>query len=173
MTQAAIFLALRALHVLAAAVWIGSTVFIAAQLTPAVEESGPAGGEVMGRIGRRGLNAYMALLGITTVLSGGYLLWRFTGGFSAALIATHAGAAFAIGGASGLLAGVIGGGVVGRSGAAVAAIMPLALSMPDGPDRRTQMQRVAQLRSRMKSGTKVVIGLQLTALVLMTVGHYI
>ena len=74
------FVAFRAVHVLIAALWIGSTVFVSALLVPAVEAAGPAGGRVMQSIVRRGINLYMGLLGGATVLTGLYLLWRFTGG---------------------------------------------------------------------------------------------
>ena len=36
-----VFLGLRALHVLAAAIWIGSATFLAVVVIPAVEASGP------------------------------------------------------------------------------------------------------------------------------------
>ena len=116
------FLALRAAHVLCAAVWIGSTVYISLLLTPAVEDAGPAGGQIMMRLDRRGLHTYMAAVAATTIVSGAYLLWRFTGGFDPGAIFTHAGMAFGAGGVAGILAGIVGGAVVGRSGSQVVAL---------------------------------------------------
>jgi uncharacterized membrane protein len=167
------FLALRATHVLCAAVWIGSTAYISLLLTPAVEDAGPAGGQIMMRLDRRGLHTYMAIVAVTTILSGAYLLWRFTGGFDPGVVATHAGLAFGFGGVCGVLAGVIGATVVGRSGAQVVAIMTEAVGVPDGPAKGALMQRAAALRQRIKGGTRVVMGLQATALVLMSLGHYV
>jgi uncharacterized membrane protein len=167
------FLALRATHVLCAAVWIGSTAYISLLLTPAVEDAGPAGGQIMMRLDRRGLHTYMAVVAVTTILSGAYLLWRFTGGFDPGVIATHAGIAFGSGGLSGVLAGVVGATVVGRSGSQVVAIMTEAVGVPDGPARGALMQRAAALRERIKGGTRVVMMLQVTALVLMSLGHYV
>jgi uncharacterized membrane protein len=168
-----IFLALRATHVLCAAVWIGSTAYISLLLTPAVEDAGPAGGQIMMRLDRRGLHTYMAIVSLTTLASGLFLLWRFTGGFDPATVATHAGIAFGIGGASGVLAGVIGATVVGRSGSQVVKIMTEAITLTDGPAKGALMQRAAALRVRIKSGTRLVMALQCTALVLMAVGHYV
>ena len=167
------FLALRAAHVLCAAVWIGSTVYISLLLTPAVEDAGPAGGQIMMRLDRRGLHTYMATVAMTTIASGAYLLWRFTGGFDLGVVATHAGMAFGGGGLAGVLAGVVGGAVVGRSGAQVVAIMTEAVQLPDGAAKGALLQRAGALRARIKGGTRLVIGLQATALVLMSVGHYV
>ena len=168
-----LFLAVRVTHVLFAAVWIGSTVYNVLLLTPVIEESGSAGGHVMLRLGTRGLGAYMAGLGVTTVASGVFLLWRFTGGFDPAVAATHAGIAFGIGGFAGILAGVIGGGVVGRAAGQLLAIMTEAAGVADGPAKGALMQKAVAFRQRMKGGTRAVLALQATALVLMTLGHYI
>jgi uncharacterized membrane protein len=168
-----LFLALRAMHVLFAAVWIGSTVYISLLLTPAVEDAGPAGGQIMMRLDRRGLHTYMAAIALTTVFSGAYLLWRFTGGFDPGVITTHAGLAFGAGGLSGVLAAIVGATVVGRSGAQAVTIMTQAAGVPEGPARGALMQRAGALRARIKSGTRVVMALQATALLLMSVGHYV
>jgi hypothetical protein len=166
-----LFLAVRAGHVLLAALWIGSSVFLALLLEPAIEAPGASGGEVMMGMSRRGLTAYMSVLGGTTVVTGFYLLWRFAGSFSA-LPATHAGIAFGIGGTAGVLAGVIGGGVVGRSATRVTQLMQQAAGVT-GTAKAEILQRAAPLRQRMQIGTRVVIALQAVALVLMAVGHYV
>jgi len=168
-----VFLAIRAAHVAVAAIWIGSTVFHSVFLMPAIEESGASGGQVMAGVARRGLHRYMMSLGIVTVLSGVYLLWRFTGGFDLGTVATHAGIAFATGGAAGILAGLVGGGVVGRSAAGVGAVMAQAARLPEGTARNVLVQRAVTLQRRTKVGSRVVLLLQATALVLMAVGHYV
>lgn len=167
------FLAVRVLHVLFAAVWVGATAFTSLLLMPAIERSGASGGQVMTIIDRRGFHRYMAILAATTVLSGVYLIWRFTGGFDRAVAATHAGIAFSIGGISGVLALLVGATVVGRSGKQLVDAMGRIATMPDGPARGSLMQRAAAARRRITLGSKVVIALQAVAVALMTVGHYI
>jgi hypothetical protein len=167
-----LFLGLRALHVLLAATWIGSTIFISTLLAPAVDASGSSGGQVMMNINRRGITAYMGALGGLTIVTGLYLLWHFAGSLGS-VTASHAGIAFGVGGTSGILAGIIGGGVVGRSGVRIATLMREAAGLPDGPAKAELMGRSVPLHRRMKIGTRVVIGLQLVALVLMAVGHYV
>jgi uncharacterized membrane protein len=167
-----VFLGLRALHVLVAATWIGSTIFISTLLTPAVDASGPSGGQVMMNINRRGIGVYMSLLGVMTVLSGIYLLWHFAGGFGS-VGDTRAGIAFGIGGVAGILAGIIGGAIVGRSARQVDTLMHEAAALPEGPAKSAVLQRGAPLWQRIKTGERLVIACQLVALVLMAVGHYV
>lgn len=171
--NALLFLALRATHVLFAAVWIGSTAYMSLLLTPAVEGAGPAGGQMMMRLDRQGLHTYMGIVAMTTMFSGAYLLWRFTGGFDPGVLMTHAGLVFGTGGVAGILAGIIGATVVGRSGSQIVAIMTEAVGVPDGAARGALMQRAAVLRQRVKSGTRMVMALQAIALTAMAVGHYV
>jgi uncharacterized membrane protein len=168
-----IFFLLRATHVLFAAVWIGSSVFTSGLLLPAIEKSGPSGGQVMTSINRRGLHLYMLSLGLTTVATGIYLLWRFTGGFDPAVGATHAGIAFGTGGAAGILAAIVGGAIVGRSAAKIQDIMGRLATVPDGPAKGALVSQATALRQKVKVASSIQIGLQTTALVLMAVGHYI
>src|SRR5215467_1578739 len=167
------FLTIRAAHILVAALWIGSTVFMAALLAPAVDASGAAGGQLMARLQRRGFPIYMEAIGVTTVLSGLYLLWHFTGGFDLSVSTSHAGLAFGVGGVAGVLAGVIGGGVVGRSGKKLAQISASTMTIADDHVHRALLAEIASLKRRVRIGTRVVVGLQTTALVFMSVGHYV
>jgi hypothetical protein len=167
------FLTIRAAHVLVAGLWIGSTVFGALWLMPAIEATGSSGGQVMGRLARNGYPTYMSMIGLTTLLTGIYLLWHFTGGFDPSVAATHAGIAFGTGGVAGIAAGIIGGGIVGRSAHQLAALSALASRPVEDPARGLVVQHAARLRRRIKIGTEVVIALQLIALVSMAVGHYV
>ncbi len=167
------FLGFRVFHVLFAAIWIGSTVLTTALLVPAANDAGPSGGQVLSRMDRRGFHIYMAVFAGMTVVTGVYLLWRFTGGFDPSVVATHAGIAFGIGGAAGVLAAVIGAVVVGRSGKQVMELMGRVVGMPDGSPKVSLLERVAVLRRRMNAGARLVIALQTTALLLMTIAHYI
>ena len=167
-----LFLTMRALHVLLAAVWIGATVFMSFLLMPAVEAAGPAGGQVMIGLNRRGISAFFGATGGITVLTGIYLFWRFTGGFDPEVSRSHAGMAFSIGGLAGLVAVIIGGSVVGRSANKAVGLMEQAAKMPD-TQRGPLMQEAGVLRQRMKTFGSLVIVLQVIALVLMAIGHYI
>jgi len=173
MTAVLLFLSIRAAHVLVAALWIGSTVFSAALLMPALEGSGPAAGVLMGRLNRRGFPVYMSIVGATTMLSGVYLLWHFTGGFDSSVMTSREGLVFGAGGLAGILAGIIGGAVVGRSARALSHLLDGQITEADDHVHRALLSRAATLRNRMKIGTRAVIVLQMIALVFMSVGHYV
>ena len=166
------FLSIRAAHVLMAALWMGATVFSSALVLPAVDAAGPAGAQLMTRLNRRGFEIYMSVIGTTTLVTGLYLLWRFTGGFDASVVATHAGVAFGVGGGAGILAGVIGGAVVGRSAAKLSQLSNRT-TIADDHVHRALLADIATLKRRIRVGSRVVIGLQTTALVFMSIGHYV
>lgn len=166
-----VFLGLRALHVLAAAIWIGSATFLAAVVLPSIESAGPAGGHVMAGVNARN-GTFVGVFAFVTVLSGTYLLWRFTGGFDGAVLATHAGRAFSIGGAAGILALIIGV-IIGQMGGRLVQAGGALAKAADEAARQKLGGEMAVLRGRLKTLVRLVIVLQTIALVLMAVGHYI
>ena len=168
-----LFLLLRPLHVLLAALWIGSAFFTSCLLMPAVNDVGPAGGQVMVALNRKGLVTFFAVIGGLTVVTGVYLYWRFTGGFDPEVSRSHAGLAFGVGGIAGLVALIIGGAVVGRSSKQVVDIMGQVARMPDGAEKTARLQTAGALRQKMSSAGRIVVALQVIALVLMAVAHYI
>ena len=167
-----LFLSLRALHVLLSATWLGATVMMTFIVMPSAEATGPAGGQVMMAMNKRGLTAFFASLGGITVLTGFYLYWHFTGGFDPEVSRSHAGVAFGIGGLAGLIAVILGGAVVGRSAGKMVEVMEKAVNLPDN-QRGPLMQEANGLRQKMKSFGTIVLILQVIALLLMSVGHYI
>jgi uncharacterized membrane protein len=171
--SAVLFLLVRPLHVLLAAAWLGATAFIVFLLTPAVDESGPAGGQLMLALNRKGLTPFFASLAGSTVLTGIYLFWRFTGGFDPEVSRTHAGMAFGAGGVAGFLALIVGIVMISRPSKKLVEIMGEAVRASDGPAKASLLQRASALRVGIANGTKVVLALQVIALVLMAIAHYI
>ena len=167
-----LFLTLRVVHVLLAAIWVGATVFTTFLLMPVVEGAGPVGGQVMSSLERKGMTAFFASIGGTAVLTGFYLYWHFTGGFDPEISRSHAGMAFGIGGVAGLLALIIGGAVMGRSSKRMMAVMGQLASAPEA-QKGPLLQEANSLREKMKSFGRIVLLLQVVALVLMALGHYI
>ena len=168
-----LFLAIRALHVLLAALFLGAAGLMVFFVLPALKETGTAGGPLMGAIARRGLNAFMGAVGGTTALTGIYLYWRFTGHFDPALSATRAAMVFGTGGISGILSVITGGAVVGRSLAKMGALGGKAMALPEGPERAALMAQSTAARDRGIAGARIVLVLQIVALVCMAIGHYV
>ena len=167
-----LFLSIRILHVLLAAVWIGSTIFIQTMLMPAIRQSGPSGGQMMVRLTRRGLPAYMASIGGVTVLSGFYLFWRFTDGFSPEISGSPSGMVYGTGAIAGILALIIGGAVVGSSAKKATALVERMEAAPER-ERQAMTAEIQTLSTRMATFGAVVIVLQAIALATMAIGHYV
>ena len=98
-----------------ARIWVGMAIFSAFFLMPAMKEVGPDGAKVMAALERRGLVAFIPIVVIISVLSGVWLYWRYTGGFSPEISRSHAGMAFGTGGAIAIVAAIIGIAIVSRS----------------------------------------------------------
>ncbi len=166
------FLAIRVLHVLLAATWLGIAVFMTWFLGPAMAAAAPAGGPVLTAITRRGFHTFMGVISGVTVLSGIYLYWHFTGGFDPAISGSHAGMAFGAGGLFGIVGAGVGGAVVGRSARALEA---LGAKMPTlAPEERAAAAtQMIALGARLETGGRIVIAVLTIALTLMAIGHYI
>ena len=172
-TGVILFLSIRAIHVLLAAIWVGATVFLTFFLMPTIASAGPVGGSIMVGLERRGLNKFFPSLGGMTVLSGIYLYWRFTGGFDPTVSGSHAGIAFGIGGAAGILAAIVGGSVVGRGAMQLQELAPRAATLPAGPERAALVAKLQSIQARVQTGSWIVLGCMAIALILMAIGHYV
>ena len=170
---ALLFLAIRAAHVLLAAVWVGAVAFMVLFVMPAMQQTSPASGPVMAAMARRGLNAFMAALGGITVLTGFYLYWRLTGHFDPQLRATRAAMVFGAGGIAGLISVIIDGAVVGRNMAKMGALAGKARDLPEGAERAALMTESNAARDRGVAGARIVLVLQMIAVICMAVGHYV
>ncbi|MGE0449912.1 MAG: hypothetical protein AB7Q29_10065 [Vicinamibacterales bacterium] len=171
--SALFFLLMRALHVVSAAIWFGSAFFISMLLAPTLAASGPSGGQVMSNLVRRGLPAFMAGVSGSTVLTGFWLYWRFTGGFDPVVSATRGGMAFGIGGIAGLTAMLVGLFGVGRNVKQIVDLMGRAMQVPEGAERGALLARAEGLRRTVGVASRIALVLIAVATVLMTVGHYI
>jgi len=163
------YLTVRFLHVLAGAMWVGFAVFSAFFLMPAIQEAGPDGGKVMAALERRGVVALIPIIVTVTILSGLWLYWRYTGGFSPEISRSHAGMAFGTGGALAILAAIIGIGVVSRSLAKASALMKQAMTLPEA-QRASVLAPVPGLRQRAMMGARIVAVLVIITIGLMSVG---
>jgi uncharacterized membrane protein len=168
-----LFLTVRAVHVLLAATWVGSVAFLVLFVMPALKQTEPPAGPVMGAITRRGLNGFMGALGGMTALTGVYLYWRLTGGFDPALSATRGAMVFGTGGIAGILSVIAGGAVVGRSMARMSELGGKAMALPDGRERTALMDQSNAARDRGITGAQIVLVLQMIAVLCMAIGHYV
>ena len=168
-----LFLTLRVFHVVLAAAWFGAAAFITLYLGPAMEQAGPAGGQLLGILVRRGIPKYMASIGGLTVVTGGYLFWHFMNGFGPGAGASRAGMAFSVGALTGVIALILGGSMIGTSAKQLSVLGPKAASMPEGAERAALMNTMEMLRGRMATFGKIAVALLFISMAAMALGHYI
>src|SRR5687767_13848661 len=137
----------RLIHILGGIIWVGAMVFVAAFLTPAIQETGPDGGKVMAAIGRRRFMVVMPVLAIATILSGIYLYWRVSAGFEMGYMKSGPGHAYAIGGLLAILAFVVGITVTRPAMMKSMALVQSASSASEA-ERPSIMAQAAALRNR-------------------------
>jgi uncharacterized membrane protein len=167
-----LFLSMRVLHVVLAAIWFGAVFFNTLLLMPVVTQTGPAGGQVMQALVRKGMVALLASIGGMTIVTGVYLFWRFTSGFDPVVSASRAGMAYSIGALAGLIALILGGSITGRG---AKRIVSLAEQLPSAPEaqRTGMMNEMTALKARVETTGKIVLALLFVALATMALGHYV
>lgn len=163
-----LFVTLRAIHVLAASLWVGAAVLNSAYVIPAIMASGPAGGQVMRVMAQvRRLPVFMNTVMLTTLVSGGWLYWTDSGGLQWSWINSGIGLTFTLGAVLALTAAGLGQWIVlpmvkrlGQLGAVV-----MASGGPPSPEQATQMRALQQqlLRGTRAGATLVVLAVLLMA----------
>lgn len=166
------YLTIRALHVLFGALWTGIAVFSALWLMPLAQDLGPDAQKMAQSLQRRGYIVAVPVIAIAAILSGIWLYWRYTGGFSAEASRTPSAMAFGTGGVLAILSLLIGGMFISRNMVRATALSRSAATAPDG-ERAAMIGAAAGLRRRATAATRLVAFLLATTVVLMSVAHYL
>jgi len=167
-----IYLVVRVLHVLCAALWVGAALVSSLFLTPAAQAMGPDGAKLMLALRKRGFVAYFPVIASITLLSGFWLYWRFTAGFSPEVSRSHAGMAFGLGAVCGMAGFIVGGPILSISLVRAVKLSTEAASLPEGRDKADRLARSAALRQRAATAGHVVSGFLVAATILMAIARY-
>lgn len=166
-------LTLRVVHVVFGVFWAGTLIFFATFLLPAIRETGPDGGKVMAALQRRGVMNVIPVAAIVTVLSGIWLYWRLSDGFSSAWMISPYGEAMGGGGVLAIIALAIGLGVMRPAALRVNALAGVMAANPDDPANAARGAEAQMLRRRVAAAGKIVAILLALATVAMAVGRYL
>lgn len=134
---------LRLIHVLGGILWVGSGLFSALFLVPALGDVGPSAGAVMGALQRRRMFVILPLAALLTILSGLRLMWITSAGFSAAYFATGRGATYAAAAVAAVIAFLLGAFVMRPAGARAAA---LGAALRDSTDDAARQRLTLELQ---------------------------
>jgi len=162
----------RLIHVVGGIFWVGAFIFVNFFLAPSLVEAGPDGAKVMSGVMKRRYMPIMMTVAMLTILSGVWLYWKASMGFSVVYMKSGPGHAYAIGGLLSVLAFVIGVSVT-RPSMTKAMDLAQRASAPGVPDRDSLLVEAQRLRSRGTIAGKVVTVLILLAAVLMAIGRYL
>jgi len=164
--------ALRLLHIVLGAFWVGAIVFSAFFLMPAVRAAGPGGGGVMAQImGRLHFHTYMLSAVWLTILSGLAMGYHNGGESGFRWFAIGVGRMFGLGGVLAIIAGILGGAVTAPAAQKLGALSAKvqASGAPPTPADKAELER---LQSRLFNATRLVAVLVLLAVAAMAVARY-
>ncbi len=100
-------LLLRLVHILGGIFWVGSGLFNALFLIPALGKAGPAAGQVMAALQQRRMFTVLPVVAVLTILSGIRLMWIMSGG-NPAYFSSPAGRTFSMSGGAAIVSFIIG-----------------------------------------------------------------
>lgn len=162
---------IRLLHVLLGVFWGGTVLFAMLFLDPSTREAGPAGGQVMQQLMKRGYMGTMILVGLFTVLTGVYVLWAVSGGFDASFMGSFKGIILSTGALTGILAlGV--GAHFSRPTARKMGVVAQRVASAEGAPNPDDVAEMARLRGRLTVAIRILGVLMALTLVLMAYGAH-
>lgn len=169
--MAAELFVLRIVHVLGGVLWVGTAVFVAAFLMPAMKDAGPAAGAVMAGLQKRKMMVFLPVTAILTLLSGIRLLMIVSNGFDGSYFSTGSGQIFGFAGILALVAFVLG---MFISRPAMGRASAIAASLPATPEaeRGPLMQEMNALRERAAKIAVLVAVLLVLTVAGMAVARY-
>ena len=156
------YLVARLLHVLLGAIWVGTVTFTSFFLKPAMMESGPDAAKVMAGLQRRRFINNLTRL---------WLYWRYTAGFDPTISASRPGMVFGAGGATAIVAFIIGVFVMRRSMLRAGGLMARAAAITDAAERSSVIAQAQTLRVRALRTSRIVAVLLIITTLLMAAGH--
>ncbi len=169
----ALLVILRALHIGAGVYWAGTMIFAATLLAPSIGDAGPAGGQVMAALMKRGMMTKVPAAAIITILAGFGLYWNTSNHFDKQFMGSPFGITLGIGAVVALLAFATGMSVVRPNQMKVMATMPGVNAMPDGPEKQAKLAEVQAMRATAMKGGRIVSVLLMIAVLSMAIARYV
>ena len=165
-------LVLRLLHIVSGVFWAGAVFLMVGFVFPSVRDAGPGGAPFMQQIQRRRLPVFMNGAAGLTMLSGLILYGRAVAMTDGAWARTNAAMVFGIGGVATIIAAIIGGAFVSRSGIRLGKLGE-AIQASGRPPSPEQMAEMKALQAKMGKAMRIVALLLLIAVVAMATARYI
>jgi hypothetical protein len=163
----------RIIHIVSAILWAGAAVYFAGFVGPTFEAFRPESGKYFNYlVGRRKAVIFFLTVSTLTVVAGGFLYWRDSGGLDSDWILSGFGTSFTVGGIAGLIAWLI---VLLVLAPTSYRIMGLGsrIAAAGTPPTEEQTASIRAMQGRLKRFSIIVSGLLITAAVAMAVARYL
>jgi uncharacterized membrane protein len=166
------FLVLRFVHIIGGIVWVGSGVFAAFFLIPALAANRQLMPAVMEGLQKRRVFIIVPTAGLLTILAGIRLLWIDSAGFAESYMQTGPGRTFSIGGTAAIIAFLLQVFVAIPAGAGLGKIAAQLAASPPPAERDSLSARAERLRRRNGMATLSAVLFGLLAAAAMAVARY-
>ena len=166
-------LAMRFVHIISGIVWVGSGVFVAFFLIPALAANRQIMPQLMEGLQRRRVFIILPTAGLLAILSGVRLLWIDSAGFAESYLATGAGRTFSLGGAAAIIALLLQVFVSRPAGLKLGTIATQLAASPPANDRERLTGEADRLRRRNTVATLAAVLFGLLAASAMAIARYV
>lgn len=166
-----LLIVLRIIHVVGGVFWVGSMVFVANFLMPAVGDVGPDGGKVIAALARRNFMNIVPLVAFVTIAAG-FWLYLSAGAGSSSYFASGPAKVYGVGAMCALAAFFIGM-TITRPAMLNGIKLSQAATGAALPERDELMAKAMALRVRGAKAGKVIAVLLLLSALSMAVGRYV
>jgi len=164
---------LRIIHVLCGVFWAGALMFAVIFLEPSIRASGSEGAKVMRALIQRNYLTVVPLVAAITILSGLWLMWIVSGGFSAEWFKSGTGMTLTAGSLVAFAAFMVGVHVLRPSVLRIGPLAQVAAEAPAGRKKEAMLAQVQRLRRRAMVSGRWVAALLAVAVVAMAAGRYV
>jgi hypothetical protein len=165
-------LILRLVHILTGITWVGSGIYVALFLIPALMANRQLMPQVMEGLQRRRAFVILPTLGLLTLLSGIRLLWIDSAGFADSYMQTGPGKTFSLGGTAAIIAFALQVFVARPAGAKLGAIAAELAASSAATDRERLSAQADRLRKRNAMATLAAVVFGVLAASAMAVARY-
>jgi uncharacterized membrane protein len=166
-------LVLRLVHIIAGIMWVGSGVFVAFFLIPALAANRQIMPQVMEGLQRRRVFIIIPTAGLLAIVSGVRLLWIDSAGFADSYMQTGPGRTFSIGGIAAIIALLLQVFVSRPAGVRLGAIAAQLAASPPANERERLSAEADRLRRRNAMATLAAVLFGLLAASAMAIARYV
>lgn len=167
------FLVLRLVHIIFGIIWVGSGVFTAFFLIPALAANRQLMALVMEGLQKRRMFILIPTAGLLTILAGVRLLWIDSAGFAESYMQTGPGRTFSVGGTAAIIAFLLQVFVSRPAGVKLGAIAAQLAASPTATDRDRLNAAAERLRRRNAMATLATVLFGLLAASAMAIARYV